>query len=63
MIRLIENGVYLLNGQTVSSESPNPELFDRESARKNTIAYQILSRHNTSGDMEQLKIRFDALTS
>jgi len=39
------------------------EKVGQESARQNTMAYQILSRHNTSGDMDSLKIRFDALTS
>ena len=81
MIRLIENGIYLiqgkqalevkdtnvlwdLNGQTVDPEQLSTEEFpDREKARKNTMAYQILSRHNASGNMDDLKIRFDALTS
>lgn len=81
MIRLIENGVYLVHGEKalevkdtnvlydLSGERVNPENLalgtelDQEKARKNTMAYQILSRHNTSGDMENLKIRFDALTS
>lgn len=33
------------------------------SAFKNTMAYGILSAHNTSGDMSRLKLKFDALTS
>src|SRR5699024_2749196 len=32
-------------------------------AAKNTIAYRILESHNTSGNMDKLKIRFDKLTS
>lgn len=81
MVRLINNGVYLIQGKTalevkepnvlfdLNGQRVNPEelpvgmQLDRESARKNTMAYQILSRHNTSGDMENLKVRFDALTS
>lgn len=81
MIRLIENGIYLiqgkqalevkdtnvlwdLNGQAVEPEQLyKGEFPDREEARRNTMAYQILSRHNTSGNMGNLKIRFDALTS
>ncbi len=27
------------------------------------MAYSILEAHNTSGDMDKLKIRFDAMTS
>ena len=35
----------------------------REEAKKQTIAYGILRSHNTSDNMEKLKIRFDKLTS
>ncbi len=35
----------------------------KDAARTGTIAYQILSAHNTSGDPGQLKLRFDALAS
>jgi aconitate hydratase len=35
----------------------------KEDARKSTIAYGILKEHNTSGNMDKLKIRFDKLTS
>ncbi|MEL1135683.1 hydratase [Desulfitobacterium sp. THU1] len=81
MVRLINNGIYLIRGkqalevkdtnvlydlagQPVQPEQlPQEVVLDRQSAQQNTMAYQILSRHNTSGNMEQLKIRFDALTS
>ena len=39
------------------------ETLNREEAAKNTIAYHILKDHNTSGNMEKLKIKFDKLTS
>ena len=32
-------------------------------AAKGTMAYRILKAHNTSDNMEQLKIKFDKLTS
>ncbi|HEX3078009.1 MAG TPA: hydratase [Lachnospiraceae bacterium] len=35
----------------------------KEEAAKNTIAYEILDAHNTSGNMDKLKIKFDKLTS
>jgi aconitate hydratase len=35
----------------------------QEAAQKNTMAYQILSDHNTAEDTKNLNIRFDALTS
>lgn len=37
--------------------------LNREKAKKGTIACKILSHHNTSGDLQKLKVRFDALTS
>ena len=58
MIKLIDKKVFLKDGAIVENcEVPFEE------ARKNTIAYGILSAHNTSGDDEQLRIRFDAMAS
>ena len=37
--------------------------MDKKEAAKETIAYGILADHNTSGNMEKLKIKFDKLTS
>lgn len=34
-----------------------------QEAAKNTMAYNILAAHNTSGNMERLQIKFDKLTS
>ncbi|MDD4775091.1 MAG: hydratase [Syntrophomonas sp.] len=42
----------------VDGSSLRPELD-----RHNTIASQILTRHNHSGDLEKLRVRFDALAS
>jgi len=39
------------------------QIIGREAARTGTIAHQILSRHNHSGDLSKLKLRFDALAS
>ena len=35
----------------------------KEEAAKNTIAYGILEAHNTSGNMDSLKIKFDCMAS
>ncbi len=59
MATLSNGGVFLKNGRTVV-EMPESEIA---SARKNTIAYSILTKHNTSGSDSDLKIRFDALAS
>ena len=59
MVKLMEHGAYLVNGTELVSEANVP----KEEARKQTIAYNILKEHNTSSDMERLKIKFDKLTS
>ncbi len=59
MIKLYEDGVYLLNGSQISEQAP----MAKEEAKKNTMAYGILEAHNTSGNMEQLQVKFDKLTS
>ena len=71
MIKLYENGVYLKNGRTIIEEGPEAAAalagegvsVTKEEAAKNTMAYGILAAHNTSDTMEQLKIKFDKLTS
>ena len=62
MITLRENGAYLIDGKLYDAAQVNVPLSQQEAA-KNTIAYGILQQHNTSGNMEKLKIRFDMLTS
>lgn len=39
------------------------ELLDKETARKNTIASNILKNHNEAGDSKNLRLKFDALAS
>ncbi len=72
MVTLLQSGAYLINGVDVIADSPEAvqavkaktgqEVNQREAA-KNTIAYGILESHNTSGNMDKLKIKFDKLTS
>lgn len=60
-----ENGVVnLLSGKGETGGLPvDISSIEHDRARKNTIAYQILMKHNSSNDPKQLKIRFDALAS
>ena len=66
MVKLYEDGIYLCGGNEVV---PAAEAAERgiaqtpEDAKRGTIAYSILQAHNTSGDPEALKIRFDAMAS
>ena len=73
MIKLYDTGAYLVNGTELVEDSGDAKLIlrnmlgkdtlSREEAAENTIAYRILKNHNTSGNMEKLKIKFDKLTS
>ena len=58
MIKLIDKGVFYENGKISESST-----VSASEARKNTIAYQILSSHNVSGSDNALKIKFDAMVS
>jgi aconitate hydratase len=65
MIKLYDSGVYLVNGKEILAEDNNAKLenITKEEAKRNTIAYSILEKHNTSGNMEKLKLKFDSMTS
>lgn len=72
MIKLYDNGVYLLNGNEIIKDnkdaltqikSKTGKEIDKEEASKNTMAYSILEKHNTSSNMDKLKIKFDAMAS
>lgn len=58
MIKLHEGGVFYTGGKIQKNAPVLPE-----EAKKNTIAYRILTSHNTSGSTDKLKIKFDALAS
>ena len=66
MVKLYDEGVFLRNGDEVIPASQAAEAgiaTAAEEARRGTIAYSILQAHNTSGDPNMLKIRFDAMAS
>ena len=73
MMELLKTGAYLVNGTEIIEDTPEaqarlqavagPDAPSKEEVAKGTIAYGILEAHNTSDNMEKLKIRFDKLTS
>ena len=72
MIQLLDGGAYLIHGTEIVPDgadaaaevrSKTGKEVSRETAAQNTMAYGILKEHNTSGNMEKLKIKFDKLTS
>lgn len=60
MIKLIEHGVYYLNGEIADRGLPGETAA---AAAEKTIAAGILKAHNESGDSGILKLKFDALAS
>ena len=70
MVKLYEGGAYLVNGTELIPEEEISKVTaltgktaNKEEAKKGTISYSILEAHNTSGNMEHLKLRFDSMTS
>ena len=70
MVNLYNGGAYLINGKTLIEENDLDKLkavtgkdIDKEEARKGSIAYNILEKHNTSGNMDKLRLKFDAMAS
>lgn len=73
MIKLYDEGVYLMNGTEIVPDSSNALSYlaqktgmndiDKDTAKRGTMAYEILNKHNTSGNMKNLKVKFDKLIS
>ncbi len=72
MVKLLEGGAYLVHGTEIVAQgaesaaeikSKTGREVSREEAARNTMSYGILEAHNTSGNMDRLKIKFDKLTS
>ena len=72
MIKLYDKGVYLVNGTEIVEDTKDAvqalqskcgKAPSKEEAARGTMAYGILEAHNTSGNMENLQIKFDKLTS
>ncbi|MCR4751369.1 MAG: hydratase [Eubacterium sp.] len=78
-MELTQNGVYLVQGNTIipddreaeaklraagCGEAPSGDAASLQAkARRGTMAYRILKEHNTSGSMQDLQIRFDKMVS
>ena len=73
MVQLYKNGVYLVNGTDIVEDDGyaleklkslmGENALSKDEASKNTMAYGILESHNTSGNMDKLKIKFDRMAS
>ena len=58
MVKITDHGVFLKNGREFVVSDADPAL-----ARRQTMAYSILSAHNAAGDEKNLRLKFDALAS
>ncbi len=71
-MKLYENGAYLINGVDLVEDTGDVNAAvaaktgsapDKEAAKKGTMAYGILTAHNTSGNDTDLMIKFDKMIS
>ena len=63
MVKLYDGGVYLVNGTEIVPEAAAPETYQKDTAKQGTIAYSILKAHNTAEEMQNLRLKLDALAS
>ena len=69
MVQLYDGGVYLVNGEIIPEQETEKLRArcgrdpDKTEAKKGTIAWSILKAHNSSENMEHLRLRFDAMAS
>ena len=70
MLKLYDGGAYLVNGKEIVPEAEAAKVealtgkkAEKFEARKGTMAYNIMKAHNTSENMENLKLKFDAMAS
>ena len=64
MIKLYDTGIYLVDGEKIVTDPALlPEGTTQEEALKGTMAYGILKAHNTVDDMDNLKLKYDSMTS
>ena len=68
MVKLYDGGIYLVDGKDIYTDAAQMQAqtglsASKEQAEQGTIAYGILKAHNESGDMKNLRMRFDSLTS
>lgn len=70
MVKLYDGGAFLVHGTELVTDQEAEKLAaltgkaaDKAEAATGTIAYSILKNHNTSDQMDHLKLRFDSMAS
>ena len=60
MVTLHEGKHYILNNEKIVAAADAAD-SSAEEGKKQTLTYQVLEKHNHSGDMEHLQIKFDSM--
>ena len=63
MISVWNEGGYYRQGAAVSAQEGAALGYAPETGRQKTMAYSVMAAHNHSGDMQHLKMKFDAMAS
>lgn len=64
MVKLYDGGIYLVDGsRIIPAAEASADLSNNKQAYQGTMAYEILKAHNTSDNMDDLRMKFDSMTS
>ena len=63
MITVWNEGGYYQSGAAISAQEGMQAGYRPDTGRTKTMAYGIMAAHNLSGDMQHLKMKFDAMAS
>jgi aconitate hydratase len=71
MVKIVNNPVLIINGRNIVSQESdfceavksNNMTYDKHEAKKGTMTYGILEKHNHSENMEKLQLKFDSITA
>ena len=68
MLKLYDTGIYLVNGtEIITDPAALPQMcgkaVSQDEAVQGTMAYNIIKAHNTSDSMDDLKLKYDSMTS
>ena len=63
MITVWNEGGYYQGGAAIPAQEGIQAGYRPETGRTKTMAYGIMATHNLSGDMQHLKMKFDAMAS
>ena len=60
MVKLHKGPHYIIDNSRIAAPE-EPGLISQDEGRRHTITYQVMEKHNHSGNMEHLQIKFDCM--